>query len=118
MLSVTSSLIIGIEKEALKVLQIVQEYTETESIDFPTFLDVFGFASSDQTEQTNQELFGEFTHGAQTFNVDQFHEICERIGEHFPRAEVEAMFQAADTNGDGLIDYAEFLDVISKEYKR
>ena len=100
------------------MLQIVQEYTETESIDFPTFLQVFGFASEEQSEATSQELFAEFSSGKQSFSVDQFHEICERIGEHFSRQEIEAMIQAADANQDGVIDYQEFLDVITKEYKR
>ena len=101
----------------MKVLQIVQEYTETESLDFPTFLQVFGFASEEQSEASNQELFAEFSAGKQTFTVDQFHEICERIGEHFSKQEIEAMIQAADANHDGVIDYEEFLDVVTKQYK-
>jgi Ca2+-binding EF-hand superfamily protein len=28
------------------------------------------------------------------------------------------MIQAADANQDGVIDYQEFLDVITKEYKK
>ena len=63
-------------------------------------------------------MFAEFSEGKQTFTVDQFHTICERIGEHFTRQEIEAMIQAADTNQDGVIDYQEFLDVVTKEYKK
>ena len=68
-------------------------------------MEVFGFATEGQTEQTNQELFAEFSNGNQTFTVDQFHGICEKIGEHFSRQEIEAMIQAADANQDGAIDY-------------
>lgn len=50
----------------------MQEYTETESIDFPTFLEVFGFAGEDTSEATSQELFSEFAQGKQSFTVDQF----------------------------------------------
>ena len=63
-------------------------------------------------------MFAEFSEGKQTFTVDQFHTICEKIGEHFTRQEIEAMIQAADANQDGVIDYQEFLDVVTKEYKK
>ena len=96
----------------------MQEYTETESIDFPTFLEIFGFSSDSSTESSNQDLFAEFTNGGQTFNSEDFKSICERVGEHFSPAEVEAMVQAADANADGVIDYQEFLDVVTKEHRK
>ena len=100
------------------MLQIVQEFTETEAIDFPTFLDIFGFSNETNTETSNQDLFSEFTNGGQTFDSENFKSICERVGEHFSPAEVEAMVQAADANNDGVIDYQEFLDVVTKEHKK
>lgn len=57
---VTAIKALGLEKDAAKILHIVSTQSESEELDFPTFLSVFGFSAETNSEKSLKQLFEVF----------------------------------------------------------
>jgi Ca2+-binding EF-hand superfamily protein len=58
-------------------------------LEFPTFLEIFGFSSDNNSEKSLKQLFDVFDkEGKGAFGVEEFAAVCESVGERFSQAEI------------------------------
>jgi Ca2+-binding EF-hand superfamily protein len=108
-----------IEDQASQILGIVNAAGVTGEFDFNTFLDIFGFGGESTSEATLQTVFEAFdTTGSGAFGPEEFEKVAASVGEHFSSAEVDQMIQYADKDRDGVINYDEFVSVVTKVYPK
>jgi Ca2+-binding EF-hand superfamily protein len=109
----------GIESDAQKILTLVQAHSQGEEIDFEGFLEIFGFSADNKAETTLQSLFEEFDkEGKGHFSEVEFGRVCDLLGERFSDNELLTMIQYGDKDKDGVINYNDFVDVVTKEYPK
>ncbi|KAF4637827.1 hypothetical protein G7Y89_g247 [Cudoniella acicularis] len=69
-----------------------------------------GMISGPETEAELHEAFRVFDrNNSGTISSDELRYVMNSIGEDFTDEEIDAMIREADLNGDGTIDYAEFV---------
>lgn len=83
-------------------------------IDFSEFLRLMSTKLKDaQTEEELLEAFKVFdTKGKQRFGEPELAEICKRLKCDFRPDEIKEMISVADINGDGFIDFEEFVRIM------
>ncbi|KAI5892512.1 EF-hand [Schizophyllum commune H4-8] len=65
-------------------------------------------------EKEIKEIFRSFDkNGDGTVSVNELKEILESFGTRLSQGQAEAMINAADTNGDGVVGYEEFVKMIT-----
>ena len=110
---------LGIENQAAQILNIVNAAGITGEFDFGTFLDVFGFGGDSSNEGTLQTVFEAFdTTGTGAFGPEEFEKVAASVGENLSSAEVDQMIEYADKDRDGVINFQEFCDVVTKVYPK
>lgn len=108
-----------LDDQAAQILSIVNAAGITGEFDFGTFLEVFGFGSDSATEGTLQSVFEAFdTTGSGAFGPEEFEKVAASVGEQFSTAEVDQMIEYADKDRDGVINYDEFVSVVTKAYPK
>jgi Ca2+-binding EF-hand superfamily protein len=109
---------LGIQDQAGQVLNIVNAAGVTGEFDFGTFLDIFGFSDS-TSEGSLQSVFEAFdTTGTGAFGPEEFEKVAASVGENLTPAEVDQMIEYADKDRDGVINFQEFTDVVTKVYPK
>eukprot|EP01063_Lacrimia_lanifica_P038108 TRINITY_DN8015_c0_g1_i1.p3 TRINITY_DN8015_c0_g1~~TRINITY_DN8015_c0_g1_i1.p3 ORF type:complete len:155 (+),score=58.80 TRINITY_DN8015_c0_g1_i1:51-515(+) len=90
------------------------------SLDFPEFLDLMsrrtlGTGSADKAREANMRaafaVFDESGNG--TVRACDLHHVMTSLGEKLSDAEADAMIKEADVDGDGMIDYRRFAEVMT-----
>ena len=83
-------------------------------IDFSEFLRLMSTKLKDaQTEEELLEAFKVFdTKNKQRFGETELTEICKRLKCEFSQEEIKEMISVADINGDGYIDFEEFVRIM------
>lgn len=110
---------LGLEDQAAQIIGIVTNSGHEGEMDFGAFLDIFGFGSDSASEGTLQTVFEAFTGGSSdAFGPEEFEKVAASVGESFSAAEVDQMIDFADKDRDGLINYEEFVAVVTKEYPK
>ena len=108
-----------LDEQASQILSIVNAAGITGEFDFGTFLEVFGFGSDSANEGTLQSVFEAFdTTGSGAFGPEEFEKVAQSVGEQFSTAEVDQMIEYADKDRDGVINYDEFVSVVTKAYPK
>ena len=108
---------LGIENQAGQILNIVQAAGITGEFDFGTFLEIFGF--SGDSEGTLQSVFDTFdSTGTGAFGPEEFEKVAASVGENLSPADVDQMIEYADKDRDGVINFQEFCDVVTKTYPK
>lgn len=108
---------LGIENQAGQILNIVQAAGVTGEFDFGTFLEIFGF--SGDSEGTLQSVFDTFdSTGTGAFGPEEFEKVAASVGENLSPADVDQMIEYADKDRDGVINFQEFCDVVTKTYPK
>ena len=97
------------EAEAATALQ-EMDTDENGKVDFAEFLECI--ANKLQDEATEEEIIQAFKmfdkDNSGTISANEFKSIMMNMGQKMEESEVNEMLFAADTNGDGVIDYKEF----------
>jgi Ca2+-binding EF-hand superfamily protein len=110
---------LNLEAQAGQVLAIVNNSGHVGDIDFSAFLDIFGFGGDSNSEATLQTVFEAFdSTGQGAFGPEEFEKLAASVGEHFNSAEVDQMIEFADKDRDGLINFEEFTNVVTKVYPK
>ena len=109
---------LGLEDQATQIINIVTNSGHEGEMDFGAFLDIFGFGSDSTNEGTLQTVFDAFANGSDAFGPEEFEKVAASVGESFSAAEVDQMIEYADKDRDGLINYEEFVAVVTKEYPK
>lgn len=106
-------------EQANAIIEIVKRNSGQDELDFQGFLDVFGFNNDSKSETTTQGLFEAFDFNGQGFfGVEEFSKICQDAGETFTENEIANMIAYADKDKDGVINYADFVEIVTKEYPK
>ena len=108
-----------LEGQAAQILNIVHNSGHDGDIDFAAFLAIFGFNADSSSESSLQQIFEEFDkegHGA--FGPAEFEKVAAWVGDNFTSAEVDQIIQYADKDHDGVINYDEFVSVVTKNYPK
>eukprot|EP00300_Choanocystis_sp_HF-7_P020719 c20660_g1_i3.p4 GENE.c20660_g1_i3~~c20660_g1_i3.p4 ORF type:complete len:103 (+),score=31.45 c20660_g1_i3:1398-1706(+) len=85
-------------------------------IDFEEFVTLMSseFAEAQKGRDPNQELRAAFAvfdqNGDGKISVEELRSVLTKLGEALTDQEVEDMMREADVNGDGELDYGEFVD--------
>lgn len=110
---------LNLDSQAEQILSIVNAAGVTGDFDFGTFLDIFGFGSDTTNEGTLQTVFEAFdTTGSGAFGPEEFEKVAASVGENLSSAEVDQMIEYADKDRDGVINFQEFCDVVTKVYPK
>lgn len=110
---------LGLEDQAGQIIGIVTASGHEGEMDFGAFLDIFGFGGDSQSEGTLQTVFEAFDPtGSGAFGPEEFEKVAASVGESFSAAEVDQMIDFADKDRDGLINFEEFLNVVTKVYPK
>lgn len=110
---------LNLESQASQILGIVNAAGVTGDFDFGTFLDIFGFGSDNASEGTLQNIFEAFdTTGSGSFGPEEFEKVAASVGENLSSSEVDQMIEYADKDRDGVINFQEFCDVVTKVYPK
>lgn len=110
---------LNLEAQASQVLAIVNNSGHVGDIDFSAFLDIFGFGGDSNSEATLQTVFEAFdSTGQGAFGPEEFEKLAASVGEHFSSAEVDQMIDFADKDRDGLINFEEFTNIVTKVYPK
>jgi Ca2+-binding EF-hand superfamily protein len=108
-----------LESQAGQILAIVNAAGVSGEFDFGTFIDIFGFGGDSSNEATLQTVFEAFdTTGSGAFGPEEFEKVAASVGEQFNPAEVDQMIDFADKDRDGVINYEEFVNVVTKTYPK
>ena len=75
------------------------------------------FISAAPDAQRAPEAFGTIGPPSGDINVEQFGALLSTKGDVLPEVKVKAMFDAVDTNGDGLIEYVQYYKACLDEAK-
>ena len=98
-----------------QIQRMLKQFAANEStIDFPEFLDVMEIQMKDCSgEQDIVEAFRNFDNGNSGFvsNAELKH-VLLNLGEKLTDEEVDEMIREADVDGDGQINYEEFLKMM------
>lgn len=110
---------LNLEAQAGQILGIVNAAGISGDFDFGTFLEVFGFGGDSTSEGTLQAVFEAFdTTGSGAFGPEEFQKVAASVGENFSAAEVDQMIEYADKDRDGVINFEEFSNVVTKVYPK
>ena len=110
---------LNLDSQAEQILGIVNAAGVTGDFDFGTFLDIFGFGSDSANESTLQTVFEAFdTTGSGAFGPEEFEKVAASVGENLSSAEVDQMIEYADKDRDGVINFQEFCEVVTKVYPK
>jgi Ca2+-binding EF-hand superfamily protein len=110
---------LNLEAQAGQILAIVNNAGHSGDIDFSAFLDIFGFGSEDTSETSLQTVFEAFdTSKSGAFGPEEFEKVAASVGEHFSSAEVDQIIQYADKDRDGVINFDEFVNIVTKVYPK
>ena len=110
---------LNLESQAEQILGIVNAAGVTGEFDFATFLDIFGFSSDSNNEGSLQVVFSAFdTTGSGAFGPEEFEKAAASVGENLSSAQVDQMIEYADKDRDGVINFQEFCDVVTKVYPK
>jgi centrin-1 len=110
---------LNLEQQAGQILAIVNSAGHTGDIDFPAFLNIFGFGNEETSETSHQSVFDEFDRShSGVFTAEDFERVAASVGEHFSGAEVDQIIDFADKDRDGSISYEEFINVVTKVYPK
>ncbi|KUL87460.1 hypothetical protein ZTR_04532 [Talaromyces verruculosus] len=87
----------------------------TGTIDFDEFLTMMihkGKATDEEAElRAAFEVFDQ--DGSGTISADEMRRVMKSIGEELTDAEIDEMIKEADTDGNGTIDYQEFVHLMT-----
>ncbi|XP_002738869.1 calmodulin, striated muscle-like [Saccoglossus kowalevskii] len=100
-----------------EVSDMVVEYDphDTGTINLPDFIDMMSLYTKYLVDDTFKEGFQLFDLDGDGFiSQDEVRRIRDHLGETTSDAEIEEMFDEADTNKDGLISYIEFVRMMLK----
>jgi calmodulin len=96
--------------------QIISEAdpNNTGMITFEQFLDIYAVrAKEPNSEEDLIEAFKIFdSDGSGTISADELRTVMMTLGEKLSREEAEAMIKEADVDGDGNINYKEFVNTL------
>jgi calmodulin len=83
-------------------------------IEFNEFLDLFARKMKDpDTEEDLIEAFKIFDKdGSGSISASELRHVMTTLGEKLTEEEADEMIREADTNGDGYIDYVEFVKIM------
>ncbi|KAF2137464.1 uncharacterized protein K452DRAFT_312287 [Aplosporella prunicola CBS 121167] len=83
----------------------------TGTVDFEEFLKMMKTKSKQMdSDEELREAFAAFDKdGSGTINAEEVRHVMKGIGENLTDGEIDEIIKQADTNGDGLIDYNEFV---------
>ena len=110
---------LNMEDQAQQILNIVNASGHSGDIDFSGFLDIFGFGSDNNSEASLQNVFDVFdASGKGEFGPEEFEKVAASVGESFSAAEVDQMIEYADHDRDGVINFEEFVAVVTKVYPK
>ncbi|ORY49126.1 calmodulin [Rhizoclosmatium globosum] len=86
------------------------------TIEFDEFLRLMARKLKDSdSEEELKSAFKVFDEDGNGFiSADELRHVMANLGEKLTEAEIEAMIRENDANGDGQIDYIEFLSMMSK----
>ena len=89
------------------------------TIDFQEFIQMMPAASkNERDENAEEEMMEAFqifdSDGNGSISADELRQIMCNLGERLTDEEVEAMVKEADTDGDGEINYEEFVRMMFK----
>ena len=80
------------------------------TIDFPEFLSLMARKMKDQdTEEELIEAFKAFDHGSGRISSSEIRQVMASLGQKMTEEEVEELIRGADVDGDGHINYEEFV---------
>jgi len=87
------------------------------TIDFEEFVTLMASAKSSPDEEMLAafKVFDE--DGSGTITIDELRKVMRKLGEKVTEDQLKEMIKAADTNGDGLIDYSEFVKMMKTDIK-
>lgn len=109
---------LNLEAQAGQILAIVNNAGHQGDIDFAAFLEIFGFGSDSSSEATIQTVYEAFDPTGEGITPEAFEKVAASVGEHFSAAEVDQMIDYADKDRDGVVNFEEFLNVVSKVYPK
>ncbi|ORY93919.1 calmodulin 2 [Syncephalastrum racemosum] len=86
------------------------------TIDFNEFLTMLqGRSNKSDTERELRETFQVFDKDGNGFiSASELRNVMTSVGENLSQGELDAMIKEADRDGDGVINYEEFLKMLSK----
>lgn len=100
-------------------MNIVNNHTTAEELDFGLFLEIFGFSGDSNSESSLRQLYEIFDpNGTGCFGPEDFEQAAASVGESFSTAEVDQMIDYADKDRDGGISYDEFCSVVTREFPK
>lgn len=109
---------LNLEAQAGQILAIVNNAGHQGDIDFAAFLEIFGFGSDSSSEATIQTVYEAFDPTGEGITPEAFEKVAASVGEHFSAAEVDQMIDYADKDRDGVVNFEEFLNVVSQVYPK
>ncbi|KAL4231414.1 myosin II light chain [Mactra antiquata] len=86
------------------------------NVDFEKFgMMLTGFMRRNDPEQEMMQAFGVFDHDGNGYiNAEEMRQVMKNLGEKLTDLEVAEMIREADTSGDGMVDYNEFIKLLCK----
>lgn len=110
---------LNMEDQAGQIIGIVSASGHEGEMDFGTFLSIFGFNSSSNSEGCLHSVFEAFDlNGQGIFGPVEFEKVAASVGEHFTTAEVDQIIAYADKDRDGGIAFEEFVATVTKVYPK
>jgi len=87
------------------------------TIDFEEFVILMASSKSSPDEEMLAafKVFDE--DGSGTITLDELRKVMKKLGERVTEEQLKDMIKAADSNGDGLIDYNEFVKMMKTDLK-
>ena len=107
---------LGLQPSEEELQEIIDDIDKDHSgsIDYSEFLRLMSTKLKDaQTEEELLEAFKVFdTKNKQKFGESELKEICFRLKCEFSPEEIKEMISVADINGDGFIEFEEFVRIM------
>ncbi|CBY17793.1 unnamed protein product [Oikopleura dioica] len=105
-------------QEELEELMKLADIDGDGTIDLDEFIEMMRVQDAMETENSHEETLRETfqlfdTDGSGKISSSELKQVMEKLGDHLTDSQIQAMIKEADADGDGEIDFEEFVRMVS-----